>query len=205
MPGLVAKLLFHQQKVTKWGQPAAKEKTFWSGGDGYWWNKGFSFFYMYAFWSFWLLLWLPCSVLGWDMFLAKINRFSFKESGWSYGELIFGFVLWKILMNRKPFCTYKHRMPAEWVQVIRVDGHLELQSLTVMGRPMIGKVVSVWYWEATPPDFQSLLGMDSGLVQSPCCHFLFLPSSCSSHTSFLTPKNGCPTGSSVVLAYKSAC
>ncbi|XP_029140059.1 galectin-6-like [Protobothrops mucrosquamatus] len=47
---------------------------------------------------------------------------------------------YQVLVNRKPFCTYKHRMPPQSVRDINVDGHLELQSLTVIGGPMIGNM-----------------------------------------------------------------
>ncbi|KAM3852425.1 galectin-9-like [Vipera latastei] len=47
---------------------------------------------------------------------------------------------YQVLVNRKPFCTYKHRIPPQSVRDINVDGHLELQSLTVIGGPMTGNM-----------------------------------------------------------------
>ncbi|XP_060546020.1 uncharacterized protein LOC117658627 isoform X2 [Pantherophis guttatus] len=39
---------------------------------------------------------------------------------------------YQILVNKKPFCTYKHRIPPQSVKVIHVKGDLELNSLNVI-------------------------------------------------------------------------
>ncbi|XP_060113947.1 galectin-4 [Heteronotia binoei] len=44
----------------------------------------------------------------------------------------------QIMVNRNPFCEFKHRMPIERVQEVNVDGDMELQSLTVLGGGMMG-------------------------------------------------------------------
>ncbi|XP_060549786.1 uncharacterized protein LOC117677717 isoform X2 [Pantherophis guttatus] len=44
---------------------------------------------------------------------------------------------YQILGNRKVLCNYRHRIPSQNVQLIRIDGDLELQSLSVMGGPMM--------------------------------------------------------------------
>ncbi|XP_077174858.1 galectin-4-like isoform X2 [Paroedura picta] len=44
----------------------------------------------------------------------------------------------QILVNRNPFCEFRHRMPVERVQEVNVDGQMELQSLTVLGGGMMG-------------------------------------------------------------------
>ncbi|KAM3852405.1 galectin-9-like isoform 2-T2 [Vipera latastei] len=42
---------------------------------------------------------------------------------------------YQILVNKKPFCTYKHRIPPQSVKVIKVNGNLELNSLNVTSGP----------------------------------------------------------------------
>ncbi|KAK9408933.1 galectin-4-like [Crotalus adamanteus] len=54
-------------------------------------------------------------------------------------------VEYQVIVNKKPFCTFKHRMSLQSVQNIHVDGDLELQSLAVMEGPMMGNVVSICY------------------------------------------------------------
>ncbi|XP_013926464.1 PREDICTED: galectin-4-like [Thamnophis sirtalis] len=44
---------------------------------------------------------------------------------------------YEVLMNRKSICNYHHRIPPQNVQVIRIDGDLELQFLSVMGGAMM--------------------------------------------------------------------
>ncbi|XP_034294021.1 uncharacterized protein LOC117677723 isoform X2 [Pantherophis guttatus] len=44
---------------------------------------------------------------------------------------------YQILVNGSLFCTYKHIIPPQSIQVISASGHLELQSLIVMGRPVM--------------------------------------------------------------------
>ncbi|XP_070620710.1 uncharacterized protein [Erythrolamprus reginae] len=44
---------------------------------------------------------------------------------------------YEVLVNRKAFCIYSHRIPPQNVQVIRIDGDLELQSVSVMGGPLM--------------------------------------------------------------------
>ncbi|XP_070592619.1 galectin-7-like [Erythrolamprus reginae] len=38
---------------------------------------------------------------------------------------------YQILVNKKPFCTYKHRIPPQSVKEVRVNGDLEVKSLNV--------------------------------------------------------------------------
>ncbi|KAL8219864.1 UNVERIFIED_CONTAM: hypothetical protein K2H54_035164 [Gekko kuhli] len=45
---------------------------------------------------------------------------------------------YQVLVNRNPFCEYKHRFPMDRVQEVNVDGDMELQSLTVLGGAMMG-------------------------------------------------------------------
>ncbi|XP_015262531.1 PREDICTED: galectin-4 [Gekko japonicus] len=44
----------------------------------------------------------------------------------------------QVLVNRNPFCEYKHRLPVDRIQEVNVDGDMELQSLTVLGGGMMG-------------------------------------------------------------------
>ncbi|XP_039219416.1 uncharacterized protein LOC120317141 isoform X1 [Crotalus tigris] len=44
---------------------------------------------------------------------------------------------YQVLANGTFFCNYRHRIPPQNVQVIRIDGDLELQSLTVIGGPVM--------------------------------------------------------------------
>ncbi|KAM3829469.1 uncharacterized protein M6D78_012926 [Vipera latastei] len=46
----------------------------------------------------------------------------------------FGYQVWA---NGTFFCNYRHRIPPQNVQVIKIDGDLELQSLTVIGGPVM--------------------------------------------------------------------
>ncbi|KAM3852427.1 galectin-4-like isoform 2-T2 [Vipera latastei] len=48
---------------------------------------------------------------------------------------------YQVLVNRKPFCTYRHRIPPQRVQDINVDGNLQLHSLIVMGGPTKGNMI----------------------------------------------------------------
>ncbi|XP_015745312.1 galectin-4 isoform X1 [Python bivittatus] len=47
---------------------------------------------------------------------------------------------YQVLVNSNPFCSYGHRIPPQCVQVVSAEGDLELQSLTVMGGPMMGNM-----------------------------------------------------------------
>uniref|UniRef100_A0A8C6YI76 Galectin n=1 Tax=Naja naja TaxID=35670 RepID=A0A8C6YI76_NAJNA len=47
---------------------------------------------------------------------------------------------YQILVNKNPFFSYKHRMPPQCVQVVSLDGDLEIQSLAVIERPKKGNI-----------------------------------------------------------------
>ncbi|XP_060549791.1 uncharacterized protein LOC117677719 isoform X2 [Pantherophis guttatus] len=48
---------------------------------------------------------------------------------------------YQILVNGNPFCNYSHRFPPQGVQLIRVDGDVDLQSLNVTGGPKMGNTI----------------------------------------------------------------
>uniref|UniRef100_A0A8C4YCS0 Galectin n=1 Tax=Gopherus evgoodei TaxID=1825980 RepID=A0A8C4YCS0_9SAUR len=51
---------------------------------------------------------------------------------------------YRIMVNGAPCYEFRHRIPPERVQVVDVDGDLELQSLNVMGGGTMGGGVSDW-------------------------------------------------------------
>ncbi|XP_070592620.1 galectin-6-like [Erythrolamprus reginae] len=50
---------------------------------------------------------------------------------------------YEILVNKKPFCIYMHRIPPQNVKVINVKGDVALQSLNVTERPMKESMVTI--------------------------------------------------------------
>uniref|UniRef100_A0A8C6Y4Q3 Galectin n=1 Tax=Naja naja TaxID=35670 RepID=A0A8C6Y4Q3_NAJNA len=44
---------------------------------------------------------------------------------------------YQVLVNRKTLCNYRHRIPPQNIRVISIDGDLELQSLSMMGGPVL--------------------------------------------------------------------
>ncbi|KAM3829896.1 galectin-6-like isoform 3-T3 [Vipera latastei] len=65
---------------------------------------------------------------------------------------------YQILVNRKRFCSFRHRIPPQSVHVIKVNGDLELQFLNVSVRSMMGNMVS-----ALPYDQPVLGGLRPGM------------------------------------------
>lgn len=117
----------------------------------------------------------------------------------------FRFALQQIFVNGNPFCNYSHRFPPQRVQIIRIDGDLELQSLNVTAGPNMEDTVSVCYWQVGTSwpwsHFGNRFWVDSVPKLPP---FSFSPLVVLFVHLSWPPKNGCPSGSSVVLAYKAA-
>ncbi|XP_070620683.1 galectin-4 isoform X1 [Erythrolamprus reginae] len=59
---------------------------------------------------------------------------------------------YQILVNGSLFGTYKHRIPPQIVQVISATGNLEVQSLVVMGRPVMEMPITnpAFYYPLVP-------------------------------------------------------
>ncbi|XP_074872604.1 galectin-4 [Carettochelys insculpta] len=45
---------------------------------------------------------------------------------------------YQITVNRAPYCEFQHRIPPERVQVVDVDGDVQLQSINIIGGNMMG-------------------------------------------------------------------
>ncbi|XP_070620652.1 galectin-6-like [Erythrolamprus reginae] len=73
---------------------------------------------------------------------------------------------YQILVNRKLFYVFKHRIPPQNVQFINVDGELELQSLNVTAGSMTGNTTTTSpesYFLALPYDQAVLGGLHPGM------------------------------------------
>ncbi|KAG8143762.1 hypothetical protein E2320_000920 [Naja naja] len=74
---------------------------------------------------------------------------------------------YQILVNKNPFFSYKHRMPPQCVQVVSLDGDLEIQSLAVIERPKKGNIMlmdSVIFHPAVPFKEEIVGGLKPNLL-----------------------------------------